>query len=157
MRSVYGKAHINLAASGATSVHGGLFLKPEDHQGGFCAPVTLTTTSAGDYSAVRNFHAMDVYKDSTTTTSLANRAWALQERLLAPRTLFFGDQGLFWECRTEIASEFLPDGFPGKLGSHLVRPENEAWAWADIVRQYSRAALTFGTDRLPALSWIATR
>jgi hypothetical protein len=160
MCSVYSGAHVNLAASSATSVYGGCFLKPEDYSGGFCAPVIVTTTSTGDYSVVRNFHVCSgqVYEESTIKTPLAGRAWALQERLLAPRTLFFGDQGLFWECRTKIASESLPDGFPGVwLGSKLVQPENEAWVWDDIVQHYSSAALTFGSDRLPALSGIATR
>ncbi|KAH6618240.1 heterokaryon incompatibility protein-domain-containing protein [Chaetomium sp. MPI-SDFR-AT-0129] len=157
MRSVYGGSHVNLAASGAMSVYDGCFLKPEHDSAGFCASVTFTTTSTSDYSVVCNFHALEVYEESTSWTYLAGRAWALQERLLAPRTLFFGEQGLFWECRTEIASEFSPDGFPGKLGSHLVRPENEAWPWGQIVRCYSDAALTFETDRLPALSGIATR
>ena len=155
MRSVYGGAHVNLAASSATSVDGGCFLKPEYHNGGFCARVT--TTGANAYSAVRNFHSSEVYEESSTGTHLASRAWSLQEKLLPPRTLFFGNQGLFWECRTKIASEFLPDGFPGKLGSHLVQAEDKAWNWGEIVRHYSGAALTFGTDRLPALSGIATR
>ena len=30
---------------------------------------------------------------------LGGRGWALQERLLAPRTLHFGREQLFWECR----------------------------------------------------------
>ena len=30
---------------------------------------------------------------------LGGRGWVLQERLLAPRTLNFGREQLFWECR----------------------------------------------------------
>ncbi|KAK4147373.1 heterokaryon incompatibility protein-domain-containing protein [Dichotomopilus funicola] len=157
MCSVYGGSHVNLAATHATSVHGGCFLKQEHHVGGFCAPVTLTTASTGDHSMVRNFYFQMVYEISVTETHLAGRAWALQERLLAPRTLSFGEEGMFWECRSNTASEFLPDGFRGKIGPKLVRPENSAWSWSEIVSHYSNAALTFGTDRLPALSGIATR
>ena len=29
---------------------------------------------------------------------LSGRGWVLQERLLAPRTLHFGREQLFWEC-----------------------------------------------------------
>ena len=29
---------------------------------------------------------------------LHKRAWAVQERLSSPRTLFFGSTGIFWEC-----------------------------------------------------------
>jgi hypothetical protein len=154
MRSVYGGAYVNLAASSATSVYSGCFLKPAYHSSGFCGRVTINTS---EYSVVRNFHSSNVYEESSVETHLASRAWSLQEKLLPPRTLFFGDRGLFWECRTKIASEFLPDGFPGKLGWHLVQPEDKAWNWFDIVWHYSGAALTFGTDRLPALSGVATR
>lgn len=152
MRSVYGDAYVNLAASSATNVHGGCFTKPTYYNGGFCARTTTT-----EYSRVQNFHYGAVYEESSTNTYLASRAWSLQEKLLSPRTIYFGEQGMFWECRSNIKSEFLPDGFPGKLGSHLVRPEDQSWNWFYIVWYYSKAELTLVSDRLPALSGIATR
>ncbi|KAK0642971.1 heterokaryon incompatibility protein-domain-containing protein [Cercophora newfieldiana] len=39
-------------------------------------------------------------KDSSFT--LLGRAWAYQERLLAPRVLHFGPQELFWECMQDL-------------------------------------------------------
>lgn len=36
---------------------------------------------------------------------LLNRAWAFQERLLAPRVLHFGPQELFWECTQGLDCE----------------------------------------------------
>jgi len=41
---------------------------------------------------------------------LSSRAWVLQERLLAPRTLHCTAQGFFWECSGLRASEFEPLG-----------------------------------------------
>jgi hypothetical protein len=76
--------------------------------------------------------------------------------MLPPRTIHFSDRGAFWECRTKIASEFLPDGFPNQLVSPLVRRQgNFEWFWPQIVQLYSAANLTFGKDKLPALSGIA--
>lgn len=152
MRSVYGGGYVNIAASSATNVHEGCFSKPPDHNGGFLARVTTS-----EFGRVQNFHSMQVYQESTTRTHLASRAWTLQEKLLSPRTIYFGDQGLFWECRVTTGSEFLPNGFPDKLGSQLVRPEGKAWNWYDIVSDYSRAYLTHGADKLPALSGVARR
>jgi hypothetical protein len=152
MRSVYGGAHINIAASSATNVHEGCFSKPTNYNGGFLARVTTN-----EFCRVQNFHSSEVYEESTTETHLASRGWTFQEKLLALRTLYFGDRGLVWECRFTTASEFLPDGFPNKLGSQLVCPEGKAWNWWDIINNYSKAHLTHGADKLPALSGVARR
>ncbi|KAK7398743.1 hypothetical protein QQX98_011887 [Neonectria punicea] len=152
MRSVYGGTHVNLAASSATSVYEGLCLKPTQYSGGFCARVTTS-----EYCRGQTFHASEVYNESSSETYLATRAWTFQEKLLAPRTISFGAQGVFWECRSGIKSEFLPDGFPGLHGSLLVGPENRAWDWSDIVWNYSAADLTHGSDKLAAISGIAAR
>ncbi|CAI6342437.1 unnamed protein product [Periconia digitata] len=153
MRSVYGKARVNLAATTATDAHGGCFIKTPKFSGGFIARVTNRK-----YGCVRNFHSHGVADSTTNRTHLATRAWTLQERLLAPRTLYFGEQGISWECRTTWASEFLPDGTPDTLRSRVVIPEDKPWAWDDIVYQYSSAELTNpATDKLPALSGIARR
>jgi hypothetical protein len=37
--------------------------------------------------------------------TLSERAWVLQERLLSCRTIFFGSQQMFWECKTKRASQ----------------------------------------------------
>jgi hypothetical protein len=39
---------------------------------------------------------------------LSSRGWCLQERVLAPRTLHFGVEQMFWECRTRQEPEGLP-------------------------------------------------
>ncbi|KAI8632030.1 heterokaryon incompatibility protein-domain-containing protein [Xylariaceae sp. FL1651] len=152
MRWVYGGAHVNIAASSATNVYEGCFLKPKYFNGGFCARV-----STKDYCTLRNFHSQRIYEEATSDTYLAGRAWSFQEKLLAPRTIYIGKQGLFWECRTTALSEFLPRGFPRNLDSQLVRPENQAWNWSTIVEEYSKTSLTYASDRLPALSGISTR
>lgn len=151
MKSVYSGAFVNLAASTATSVHHG-FLRPRKYRGGFLARVT-----AGTYSTVHSFYSPSAYREATELTHLAGRAWTLQERLLPARTIYFSDEGLFWECRSHSASEFLPDGLPEIFGSSLLCPEGRPWPWSEIVQIYSGADLTHGSDRLPALSGIAQR
>jgi hypothetical protein len=40
------------------------------------------------------------------------RAWVIQERILARRTLFFGSSMVSWECLEEPSSEFPQAFFP---------------------------------------------
>jgi hypothetical protein len=98
----------------------------------------------------------------------------LQERLLAPRILYFGRKQLFWECNELCASETFPDGQPlgaapyhtqqirariraiaQKSGSITKGHEREALEiWRSILSLYTRSNLTRGTDKLPALAGI---
>ncbi|KAF6789082.1 heterokaryon incompatibility protein [Colletotrichum sojae] len=153
MRSVYGNCHVNIAATSASNVHKGLFSKLEHYSGGFYARVT----TAKFCTAQCFFHSY-VHSAASTDTHLATRAWTFQERLLPARTIFLGDTGIFWECRSSTRSEFLPQSFPWVTDrTRLVRPENEGWNWQHIVGEYSRANLTNPRDRLPALAGIARR
>lgn len=151
MRSVYGGSIITIAASSAHDSSQGCFLKPPNFSGGLRARIT-----DGGRQRVQDFRSMNVYSLSTFETHLGTRAWALQEKMLPSRTIHFGDRGAFWECRTTIASEYLPDGFPNQLVRPLVCREGKfEWLWPLIVQLYSAANLTFGKDKLPALSGIA--
>ncbi|KAE8448134.1 hypothetical protein EG329_009738 [Mollisiaceae sp. DMI_Dod_QoI] len=152
MHSVYGGSVITIAASSAQDGSEGCFLKPPHFSGGLRARIT-----DGGKRRVQDFRSSELYNLSTYETHLGSRAWALQEKMLPPRTIHFGDRGAFWECRTTIASEYLPDGFPKQLVSPLVRRKGKfEWLWLQIVQIYSAANLTFGKDKLPALSGIAS-
>ncbi|OBT66986.1 hypothetical protein VE03_04182 [Pseudogymnoascus sp. 23342-1-I1] len=151
MHSVFGGSTVTIAASSARDSSQGCFHKPPHFSGGLRARITDS-----GLRRVQDFRARDTYELSTFKTHLGTRAWALQEKILAPRAIHFSDRGAFWECRTTTASEFLPDGFPGQLGSPLVsRKVNLEHLWPQIVRLYSGANLSFGKDKLPALSGIA--
>jgi hypothetical protein len=156
MSSVYGNSYLNIAASSAVNVHEGCFLKSPSMVDGLRVPITIN-----GIPLVREFRSSSVYALSTTESHLSTRAWALQERVLPSRTIHFGRRGAFWECRTTTANEFLPGGFPNKLGRGLlnerIRTEHFASWWSDVVRLYSKANLTYPSDKLPALCGIARR
>jgi hypothetical protein len=155
MSSVYGGSFINIAAASAVNVHEGCFLKKPYLVDGLRAHISVAGSKL-----VRDFRSSSVYELATTKSHLATRAWAVQEKILPPRTIHFGNRGAFWECRSKIANEFLPDGFPTRLGSGLnderVRSNFDDWWW-NIVRLYSAANLTYSRDKLPALSGVARR
>jgi hypothetical protein len=90
---------------------------------------------------------------------LMTRAWAYQERLLAPRTLYFGEE-LSWECREASTCEcsgasqgikfdhslsLLPGTSKGKLYLQ----------WQETVQDYTWLQLSHEEDRLPAMSGLA--
>ncbi|KAI9699855.1 MAG: hypothetical protein M1820_007030 [Bogoriella megaspora] len=155
MGSVYGNSYLNIAASSAKDSTQGCFTKPAKFNGGFRAEVKTS-----DRRRVLSFRCEDLYEQYVTESYLATRAWTLQEKVLAPRTLHIGDRGIFWECRTRTASEFLPDEimdtyepFRGPLISQVNRQTTDFWI--RIVRLYSAASLTYEKDKLPALSGVA--
>ncbi|KXJ93543.1 heterokaryon incompatibility protein-domain-containing protein [Microdochium bolleyi] len=159
MGSIYGGSRLNIAASTATSVFESLDSRRRfsDGSNGFCTRFTVVDES-GDpsYTVVRQVFSDRIHTECASQGHLATRGWTLQERLLAPRTLMIGSNGMFWDCRTKEASESVPDGLaplPGKM----LRADTEAWDWTEIIKQFSRTELTFASDRLPALSGIAKR
>ena len=110
------------------------------------------------------FWATEIHRARVNT-----RAWVLQERLLCPRILNFGERQMFWECREKDAAEVYPGGLPPVMPSEatrfkdLVPQESVAtsmsgshlearFLWARIVRAYSACHLTFPGDKLIALS-----
>lgn len=150
MRFIYGGSSLNIAATTARNVHIGCL--PSDASSGFITRVQ--TKSFGRYQI---FHDPTMYWETTEGSHLGSRAWALQERLLAPRTLYVGDKGMFWECRSTFAPSFSPHGLLGRSEKPMVIPQNERWDWWHIVSFYSKAALSNESDRLPALAGIARR
>lgn len=116
MEYVYGGSFLNIAASSAISVHGGCWLKPTSMCSGLRSKVTV-----GESQFVREIRDDHGYERAFQRSHLATRAWALQEKLLPQRTIHLGDRGMYWECRTLIASEFLPDGFADRLRTGLLR------------------------------------
>ena len=47
---------------------------------------------------------------AVTGAALFDRSWVLQERMLSPRTLYYGPKGLHWECNECYVNEIYPQG-----------------------------------------------
>ena len=98
---------------------------------------------------------------------LSSRAWVLQERLLAPRTLHCTMQGFFWECSELRASEYEPLGVRpdyfirdhGLLSLNKLKAKENSFItgsyWRHVVENFSSLQITFPSDRLPALAGLA--
>ncbi|KAH7348131.1 heterokaryon incompatibility protein-domain-containing protein [Pyrenochaeta sp. MPI-SDFR-AT-0127] len=109
---------------------------------------------------------------------LQSRGWVLQERALSPRTLYFGEEQIMWECCEVSANEGCPfrpaAGCPAV--NNYVDPKKEFFqltlqskpklskpqkqlvdfqaAWSQILHIYTNSDLTFSTDRLVAINGI---
>ncbi|VUC31679.1 unnamed protein product [Clonostachys rosea] len=87
------------------------------------------------------------------------RAWCFQERLLSPRVLHFGPEGVFWECATGTLSEYgNSHDFTTYGGLNRQRfcdacssCLNAGDSWRNIVQHYTALSMTNPTDRLPAI------
>lgn len=152
MRSIYGGSHVNIAASSATDAHQGCLVESGGYIGGLSVPVPLGNGSG------RRLFSDPLLLQRASTSNLSLRAWAFQERLLAPRTVHFGEHGALWECRVGVVSSHLPGGFDDRTErKRLVRADDEEWDWKEIVGSYAHTQLTVGSDRLPALAGVARR
>lgn len=100
---------------------------------------------------------------------LFSRAWVFQERCLAPRTVHFHAHEMIWECKTTVRCEckgtdvtdWSQRWHRGWKALHLeieVADFRElSDLWLEVVVRFSSLRLSHESDRLPALSGIASR
>lgn len=112
------------------------------------------------------------HQEYVLSSPLLKRAWVLQETLLSRRTVHFSSKQIYWECRTtfgaedgvtddaecrEHAHEFLNMLSALKGGT---RSEHHAMMffsiWAKILSRYSTLSISRPSDKLPALSGLAS-
>ncbi|KAK1749635.1 heterokaryon incompatibility protein-domain-containing protein [Echria macrotheca] len=135
MHHIYQNAFLSLAAVGSSDAYGGFFYARD--------PLLTGAHRLPDSSiAVRD----DLWLIDFLEEPLNQRAWALQERLLAPRTVYFGRNQLFWECRAMEA--YWGEQVTGEWGG---TPYDH---WDLILQQYTACHLTKGKDKFVALSGV---
>jgi hypothetical protein len=92
---------------------------------------------------------------------LASRGWVWQENVLSSRILHYTQAELIWECKSEIQSEdgAKPRGFysMGLSQKLLYAKKDPYYTWHYLIESYSVRQLTFESDRLPAVSGVASR
>ncbi len=158
MCNVYAGSTINFAATAATQGDWGLFFRRDPQLVKPCkVQIDLPGRSGGLYECVADSHWRLGVEDSP----LASRGWVLQERLLAPRTLHFGQFQWFWECGEQRCCETFPNGLPPKSRNYrsddgfLCKTiEDPGKLWRLAIESYTRACISHEKDKLVALSGI---
>ena len=160
MRDIYRGSFLTIAATGATDPYKGCF---RDRNPSLVEPIKFSISKETlEYRTIFDRKEMErgIYE-----SPLSKRAWALQERLLSPRVLHFGENQMIWDCNEMSACENCPGG-----AQPLVRPflsstdecqfmtEHKDFlqnVWSPIVESYSKGGLTKFSDKCFALSGIA--
>jgi Heterokaryon incompatibility protein (HET) len=105
------------------------------------------------------------YLPEPDRTYTDRRAWCFQETFLAPRSIYFHRDQLYWRCRLLRANETFPQGLDHS--NPPLRVQTEQWhdgepsiqklitEWMGLVPFYTRGSLTYWKDRLIAVSGIA--
>ncbi|KAI0860601.1 heterokaryon incompatibility protein-domain-containing protein [Xylaria cubensis] len=143
MASVYRNALLTFAACNAVDIHSGFFENLSNK-----AQSILNDTN----------NAVIVAKNYASP--LDCRGWVLQEHLLAPRTVHFGDP-VVWECRETIMKRLLSQTFVFptepivKVWSQRLKHCDCLSLWYQTVEQYSRRALSEPSDKLVAIGSLA--
>jgi hypothetical protein len=176
MGSIFANAYVTISAATAKSSQDGFLNERESQSRAYTPPINIPCYSPSG----RNDHIMLFQRGSATTREVIhNRAWTLQEDLLSPRILFYGDFELVWVCKTGvrtisgIQAEICEDGetelarlrrifsdsdelsdstFDLKHGD-----EEKMARWEDLIREYSKRKLSREDDKLPALAGLAAK
>lgn len=174
MHKVYSQALVTVAATAARDGNGGCF-RPRSCRHAELVRLPWDPT-VGDLAGRQGWPTEPLklyvlptirsFEEEINNSPLALRGWTFQERALAARTIHFGSELTFWECKeacigedNEMKTYSVQDGF-FNLKNMLVSqappnlPElHEQWAF--VIESYSRRALTKAIDKLPALSGVA--
>ncbi|RDW58586.1 hypothetical protein BP6252_13062 [Coleophoma cylindrospora] len=140
MGEIYAASYLNIVASDASDGKTGCFFDR-------------------DLKKVRGYKA----RVCATAHTTGKRGWCFQETFLSPRSLYLSKDQLFWQCRSLMASETLPLGLD--LSTSYTRATIQNWKhkyltnhmseWFQIVNDYSSRLLSFGKDKLIAISGVA--
>ncbi|KAF2792568.1 hypothetical protein K505DRAFT_221470, partial [Melanomma pulvis-pyrius CBS 109.77] len=136
--------------------------------------IVQTAWTDSSYNDTYHLYLENSWDKAMDKMPLTRRAWVVQELLLPPRVLYLNGRQLFWECYELAACETYPDGTPpnyrprgvtkeakwqafisGRIQLDTTEEHSVSYLWAGIVAMYSKCELTYGTDKLVALSGVA--
>lgn len=167
MHQVYGNSICNIAASASRNPLEGLF---RDRTAADLLPIIETSFTDRENHCISEFRRTPYIFANYENLPLLRRGWVLQERILAPRVLHFGEHQLFWECDEKpLLCEAFENGIPGPPSPWSPRPlrsvirlsyqkrmiDTVLELWFRVVRSYTRAHLTYDKDRFVAVYGIA--
>ncbi|KAK0514352.1 hypothetical protein JMJ35_002969 [Cladonia borealis] len=167
--SIVAQPTINIAASASVDCRGGLFRR----RNLLSVTPCVVGTISGDHALVCGNHETG----PVAREPLSRRAWAVQERLLAPRTVHFTAKSVYFECYTRTISDIDPFGSYGIDKRYYDQVNNwrgdSAWntdfslpdgrpslylcliRWQKVVETYTYAQLTHESDKLIAIAGLA--
>lgn len=175
MASTYRKSWLTISATGAVDSSQGLFvntggpasIRPGAHElqlPGVNEPIYLRRKlplvipwgRGSDNHLARDWRLTES-TEQVAELPLMSRAWTFQERMCSTRILHFTGDEMVFECCSNVWCEC--GEYHGRSKTAKQRLSECRWnvsIWYKLVTDYARRALTYETDRLPALSGVAT-
>lgn len=166
MGEVYRDAYLTIAASSASGDEES-FLKPRRS---VCSSLNAIFPSGRKTQiALTNQNTKDgewIYNSQSFQGTLATRGWTLQESYLSRRKLKFLEHNIVWDCLEHTIKENDRNRHQIYARDHerieelLPKPRNKFLpvyeGWYTMIERYSARQFSFDSDRMPALSGLAT-
>ncbi|KAF9893504.1 hypothetical protein FE257_010816 [Aspergillus nanangensis] len=168
MGSVYHNAHLTIAAATSESVTEGFLHQPHLAAENKAPFLTEWTTPEGERTILgaRMIPALTSHTPSLDdeTPPLWFRGWTLQESNLSRRVVTYHRDELWWSCVGKSVCECgTLDRFHGERTAFsfwsfysIKDPQKAYLDWYQLIGEYTQRQLTVTTDRLPAISGIAS-
>jgi hypothetical protein len=175
MAKIYANAHMTIAALSASSDTAG-FISSRGYPSSMLSLPSGNETDPPSHVGVRR--TLHLHNSGPLSGPLFERAWTYQERLLSRRVVYYSDQEISWECREATyceCSSYKPltssweDDFSmrlhqayailhGKESRVKFTSSHDIYDWwrHSAVSDFRRRKLTKESDRLPALSGLAS-
>ena len=174
MADVYSNASLVISAANSSSADEG-FLKQRPSFKTVTLPFKYGSGPVIAHITIGEQTSDEIHRDNFRQDvehgPLAKRGWTLQERLLARRNIFFGQEEFHWECRSARWSESTNmrsiryvdvsaglaafRGLP-VFGAHSRTGGSQLLNdWYMLVQEFTKRSLTKNSDKLPALSGMA--
>ncbi|KAH6845644.1 heterokaryon incompatibility protein-domain-containing protein [Chaetomium sp. MPI-CAGE-AT-0009] len=139
MGSLYSRAYLVIAASGARDSSEGCFVPRTGPNASIKIPYKVNGIQDGHILlTMRNR-----YLPMLAWQPLGTRAWVLQEWVLARRLIHFTSTGLMWSCHRLGKDAMREDGVV--VGGSTVQ------SWDDVIESYTIRDLTYSSDKLAAV------
>jgi hypothetical protein len=168
MASYYRAAQLTICAAAAPSCADG-FLAERPTFPFQTGPIRLPLRSSAGRDG-GHIYLLNEMNEQDGVEPTATRGWTLQESMLSRRILIFARKQLYWTCCRYFAScggkttapihqdqdeagrrSLIPSIAPvGTLDHHHPR-----YIWGKVVEEFTRRSLSFGRDKLPAISALA--
>ncbi|KAK2044833.1 heterokaryon incompatibility protein [Colletotrichum somersetense] len=170
MASVYHNAYLTIAAGTSTCASEG-FLHQRHLAAAHRKPFRMDWRTDGGHTAVLavravpagHTHSISLTGDRQSSIPLNVRGWTLQEELLSRRTITYTQNELWWTCQTQrdcechAFDEITRDGPRAMISTALMTSRPAAFEqWQAVVSEFSARKLSYGLDKLPALSGLAS-
>jgi hypothetical protein len=165
MKRIYRDSFVTLAGAAALDCNSGFL---HDRPASYDVAIQLFTGTIPFQLVLSHYGIVEdeTFPSPEPNSPLSTRAWILQERLLSGRVLSFGTKMMYLECFTNVRFDnchcpvlwsYTDTDMVVKTDIDQLKSSTLCFEyWNTIVQTYSRLSLTKITDRLPALSGLAS-